>query len=159
MTRRKAVAIPLVLIASLFVAGCASQKPQQTTPTAIPTNTAQNGLVIRAAPARVPQTISEASHAPDHQFFGFSITVENIDAPATRISPENFQIKHSKDAIDRVTVAPVQNAGVRMLSTTTMQPGDTVNGIVVLDVPQGHQWTKLVHYNGCNVTEIPLRVY
>jgi hypothetical protein len=105
MTRRKAVAVALILIASLFVAGCASQKPQQTTPTAIPTNTAQNGSVTRATPARVPQTISEAAHAPDHQFFGFNVTVENIDAPATRISPENFQIKDSKGAVDGVAVA------------------------------------------------------
>jgi hypothetical protein len=159
MIQRQAVAVALVLTASLLVAGCTSQKPQQTTPTAILTNAAQSGLVIRATPAQVPQTISEATHAPDHQFFSFNVTIENIDASATRIGPENFQIKDSKGAIAGVAATPVQIAGVRMLSTTTLQPGDTVNGVVVLDVPQGHQWTKLVYYNGSNVTEIPLRVY
>lgn len=159
MTRRKAAAIALILIASLCVVGCTSQKPQQTTPTAIPTNAAQSGLVIRATPARVPQTISEKAHAPDHEYFAFNVTVENIDAPATQIGPENFQIEDLKGAIDGVAIAPVQTAGVRMLSTTTMKPGDTVNGVVVLDVPKGHQWTKLVYYNGANVTKIPLRVY
>jgi hypothetical protein len=159
MTGRTTVIIGLVIIASLFIAGCTWQKPQQTTPTPMPTNTAQLGLVIQATPARVPQSINEGPHAPDHEFFGFNVTIENIDARNARVSPDNFQIKDLKGEIDGVAVAPVQTAGVSMLSTTTMQPGDTANGLVILDVPRGHQWTKLVYYSGSNATEIPLRVY
>ncbi|MEI7828036.1 MAG: hypothetical protein WCI87_09675, partial [Euryarchaeota archaeon] len=85
--------------------------------------------------------------------------VEDIDAPDIRISPENFRIKDLRGTIEGVAVAPVQTGGVRMLSNTTLQPGDTINGVVVLDVPQGHQWTKLLYYSESNITEIPLRVY
>lgn len=159
MTRRQAAAIAFILIASLCMVGCTSQKPQQATPTAIPTDTALSGLVIKATPALVPQIISETAHAPDHEFFGFNVTIENIDASATQVGPKNFQIEDSKGIIDGVAIAPVQIVGVCMLSTNTMKPDDTVNGIVVLDVPQGHQWTKLVYYNGANVIKIPLRVY
>lgn len=159
MTRRTAVIIGLVVIASLLIVGCTSQISQQVTPTAAPTNTPPSGLIIRATPARVPQAIDDGPHAPDHEFFGFNVTIENVNAPNARVGPNNFQIKDLKGAIDGVAVAPVQTAGVRMLSTTTMQPGDTVNGVIILNVPQGHQWTKLVYYDGSNATEIPLRVY
>ncbi len=159
MTGRKAVIIAFVIFASLLIVGCTSQISQQVTPTAAPSNTPPSGLVIRATPARVPKAIDDGPHTPDHEFFGFNVTIENVNAPNALVGPNNFQIKDLKGATDGVAVAPVQTAGVRMLSTTTMQPGDTVNGLVILDVPQGHQWTKLVYYSGSNATEIPLRVY
>ena len=159
MTGRKAVISAFVIFASLLIVGCTSQISQQVTPTAAPTNTPPSGLVIRATPARVPQSIDEGPHAPDHEFFGFNVTIENVNEPNARVGPDNFQIKDLRGGIAGVAVAPVQTAGVRMLSNTTMQPGDTLNGVVVLDVPQGHQWSELVYYNGSNMTEIPLRVY
>lgn len=160
------IAVLLLLVASLSVAGCTTsttsttnntnQTPsappsQQVVATATPTVREQ----VSAVKVTVPQQIGTYTPKAGNNFVAYNVTIRNIDVPKSSSNPENFKLRDTEENIYRPATA-TYDSSINGLDNVNTQPGDKVSGIIVYEVPQNATLKSLTYNSGYQNTIITL---
>jgi hypothetical protein len=143
-----AVAVLLLMVASLLVSGC-------TTTQNTAQNAAQGTMSVKVTQVPAPATIgSPYVYAPKHgyKFVMFNTTVTNINANSRNVHTLFFTLHDSNNNAYSVSQATNDKSIAGFPNNVVTQPGDKVNGLLVFEVPQNATLKSLTYNDG--LTEI-----
>lgn len=137
---KKLVSAVIVLLFVLTVAGAGCTSSPTTTspsPQAQTTQTAQTGLMLTVTPQGEATTIGSLSKADTgNKFVLYNATLKNIDIKNLDVNPFWFDMRLSNgSSVGLDLFATVASQGYFPMTNAT-QPGDTVNGTIVFEIPQ-----------------------
>jgi Domain of unknown function (DUF4352) len=157
-----AIAVLLLVVASLLVAGCTQTTTPTNTPTAsqqvvvtaTPTTTAREQ--VSAVKVTVPQQIGKYAPNASNKFVAYNVTIRNIDVDMSSSNPFNFQLRDTEGNIYQPSTATFDNSFNAGLKNMNTQPGDKVSGIIVFEVRQNATLKSLTYFSGYQRTIITL---
>jgi hypothetical protein len=164
MIQKVAVAVMLIVIVVLAVAGCTTPTTNQTSspivtsPSAVPTQTTGNswlehlptnhGMRVGVSAIRLPDQIGTQEPQPNYRFVAYNCTVQNVNASDRPVAITYFTAQDTRG--NSYNSSGLSND----LTTSTFkgsahsQPGDTLGGIVVFAVPQDTSVLSITYFDG-----------
>jgi Domain of unknown function (DUF4352) len=157
-----AIAVLLLVVASLLVAGCTTGNPSSTSnptdvqgkvnsPQATAVPTANNDAQIRlsATQATVPQQIGTYTPKAGYKFVAFNVTIKNIAAPKYYTNAYDWQLRDTAGGVYK-PATPTYSSEIEGLDGTNTIPGDVVSGLIVYEVPQNATLKSITWSGGLN---------
>ncbi|MGZ4947204.1 MAG: DUF4352 domain-containing protein [Halobacteriota archaeon] len=131
MIKKLAVAVFIILIASLSVAGC-------TTST---TNSAQGTVGLKATPVTAPQAIGSSygyTYTPKqgYKFVMYNVTVTNEDSKSQNAHTMFFTAHDTNNNTYGISQATNDKSIAGFPNNVMTNPGDKVSGLLVFEIPK-----------------------
>ncbi|MGZ4865358.1 MAG: DUF4352 domain-containing protein [Halobacteriota archaeon] len=147
MSYKLLVAAIAVVVASLLTAGCTSQ--QQTTQSANTSSenpSANNGITVSVTMLKSPSQIASQSPRPGYRWVAFNTTVKNVNAPNRVITRNYFSLQDAQG--QNYNMSGYSDALGAFNWSAHSQPGDTLGGVVVFEVPQNAKLSSITYFDG-----------
>ena len=145
-----AITVLLLVVASLSVAGC-TQTTTQTPGSGQQTVTATSGKEqVSAIKVTVPQKIGLQTPKTGYKFVGFNVTIKDIAADPGQSDAGYWTLRDTAGHVYTYSDnATYDMANVDKLPIMKMQPGDSVSGIIIYEMPQNATLKSLTydHYD------------
>jgi hypothetical protein len=136
-----ALAVLLLVVASLLVAGCTTQNTQDA-----------NALNITYKAAQVPQKWGSGNYSgetpkPGYKYIGYNATVKNVNAKDRSVAFNFFELRDTQSGVYQA-IGRNGMAGIDTFGNVRTEPGDVINGTLVFEVPKNVAVKSLTYDDG-----------
>jgi hypothetical protein len=141
-------ALPLLFIGALVLSATTGCVQQETTSTVGGNASAGGGSsASMAAIANQVPYLSSLKPNSGYKYVAYDATVKNINAKSRWISASNWQLRDTSGGVYTVA-SPTYSLDIKEFKSVDSHPGDTVNGVIIFEVPQSASPTSLTYDDG-----------
>ena len=133
-----AIAVLLLMVLSLLVAGCTTNTTSNT----------QGTVSLKATQVTAPQSIgSPYIYTPKqgYKFVMYNVTVANGDSKSRNTHTQFFTVHDSSNNTYGISQATNDKSIAGYPNNVRMNSGDKVNGLLVFEVPQNAKLVNMVY--------------
>jgi hypothetical protein len=141
-----AIAVLVLVVAFLSVAGCTTQQQTTQSGNATPATTAD--MSVAAKVVQTPQQIGGETPRPGYKFVAYNCTVKNINAQNRPIAPNYWSLMDTGGRVYNISGLTIVQSLNPFGGTSHSQPRDVISGPVFFEVPQNATLKSLTYNDG-----------
>jgi len=147
MIKKVVAIIVFVMVVSSSIVGCTSQ--QQTTQTIGNATAATNAdMAVAVKPVTLSQQIGTETPRPGYKFVAYDCTVKNINAQGRAVAINYFTLEDTQGKVYNFSGLSSDPSINNFKWSSHSQPGDTLGGVVVFEVPRNATLASLTYFDG-----------
>lgn len=145
-------ALPLLFICSLLLVGITGCTQQETTSSVGNASGGGGGAQAASMSATANQVAvpSFEFYTPKtgYKYVAFNATVNNVNAKSRWIGTSYWQLRDTSGNVYTVATPTYASDNPKEFKSVDSQPGDTMNGIIIFEVPQSATLKSLTYDDG-----------
>lgn len=133
-------ALPLLFVGALVLSsttGCTTQETTSTVGNATTGGGSGSGSLIATANQVAVPTLKYYTPKDGYKYVAYNAAVKNVNLKSHWISPSYWQLRDTSSGVYTIATPTYSSDLPKEFNSVDSQAGDTVNGIIIFEVPTG----------------------